>query len=102
MARIILEITTMPTQTTIDPKITLLTEKELIWQVILFNCNCHTFDEVIEQLVQAIGCSSATASQLAQVADQFGSVKVYEGEKESCGKVADTLGRIGLLVKVTQ
>ena len=74
----------------------------LIWNVILFNCNCHTFDDVIEQLMLAIGCSSEKASQLAQVADQFGEVKVYEGSNEDCERVANIIGSIGLVVKVSQ
>ena len=86
----------------IDPETIKLSKEEFISQVILFNCNCHTFDTVIEQLIKAIGCSSATASQLAHVADQFGSVKVYEGEKEKCEGIADILGSAGLLVKVSQ
>ena len=75
---------------------------KLTWQTILFNCNCHSFNAVIEQLMKAIKCSSAKASQLAYVADKFDSVRVYSGNKESCEKVADALGSIGLLVKVTQ
>ena len=85
-----------------DIKIATLIKPELMWQVILFNCNCHTFDAVIEQLIKAIGCSSSTASQLAYVADQFGSVTVYKGEKEECERVADILGSIRLVVKVSQ
>lgn len=77
-------------------------KSELIWNVILFNCNCHTFDEVIEQLMITLGCSSEKASQLTYVADQFGSVKVYEGNKEDCERVADIIGSTGLVVKVSQ
>ena len=50
----------------------------------------------------AIGCSSDTASHYAYVVDQFGSAKVYEGDKESCEKIADILASIGLVVKVSQ
>jgi len=92
---------TNPSTTINDDLITLI-KPDFSWQTILFNCNCHSFDDVIEQLMKAINCSSAKASQLAQVADQFGSVKVYEGDKEACERVADILGGIGLLVKVTQ
>jgi hypothetical protein len=75
---------------------------ELGWQTILYNCNCHTFETVIEQLMKAIGCSYATASQLANVADQLGSVSVYKGTYEQCENVADILGSVGLEVKVSQ
>ena len=79
-----------------------LIKPELVWNVILFNCNCHTFDDVIEQLMAGLGCSSEKASQLTYVADQFGSVKVYEGDNESCNKVADIIGSTSLIVKVSQ
>jgi hypothetical protein len=72
------------------------------WHTVLFNCNCHTFDAVIEQIMKAIRCPEATASQLANVADQLGSVTVFAGAKEKCEAVADVLGAIGLKVDVTQ
>lgn len=79
-----------------------LTKPELIWHTVLFNCYCHTFDEVVEQLMKAIGCSSTTGSQLANVAEQFGSVTVFTGSEAQCEKVADILGSIGLDVRVSQ
>lgn len=92
----------MPTSSpVIDKEIETTTNPDLLWKVILFNCNCHTFDDVIEQLMKAIVCSSATASQLAHVADQFDSVQVYEGDKVDCQRVADILGATGLIVQVT-
>lgn len=88
------------TKTTLDVKT--VTKAELVWHAVLFNCYCHTFDEVIEQLMKAIGCSATTGSQLANVAEQFGSVSVYTGSEAQCEKVADILGSTGLDVKVTQ
>jgi hypothetical protein len=84
----------------IDLKIATQAKPELTWSTILFDCNCHTFEAVIEQLMKAINCTYATASQLAHVADQLGSVAVYKGNKERCEKIADVLGSIGLDVKV--
>ena len=52
--------------------------------------------------MKAIACSYATASQLANVADQLGSVSVYKGTYEQCENVADILGSVGLVVKVSQ
>jgi hypothetical protein len=92
----------MPKATTIpDIDIFASIKEEWVWKTILFNCNCHTFNDVIDQLVYAIGCSEATASQMAHVVHNFGSIVAYKGEKESCERVADILGKIGLLVKVT-
>lgn len=90
------------TITKINLKTITLIKPELVWNVILFNCNCHTFDDVIEQLMAALGCSSEKASQFTYVADQFGSVKVYEGSKEDCDRIADIIGSTGLVVKVNQ
>ena len=72
------------------------------WRAILFNCNCHTFDVVIDRLMKAIPCSRSKAGHLASVAHHTGSVKVYEGDKESCERVADVLGASGLLVSVSK
>lgn len=79
-----------------------LIKSEHMWRTILLNCNCHTFDEVIEQIIKAIGCSEFTASQMANVAHQFGSVEVWKGEKSECEKVAYVLEEIGLFVDVKQ
>lgn len=90
------------TITKINLKTIILIKPELVWNVILFNCNCHTFDDVIDRLMAALGCSTEKASQLTYVADQFGSVKVYEGSEEECNRIADIIGSTGLIVKVNQ
>jgi len=75
---------------------------ELAWQTVLYNCECHSFDEVIEQIMLAIKCTEATASQYAMTAHQLGCVAVFKGTKDKCEQVADVLGSIGLSVKVVQ
>ncbi len=52
---------------------------EFSWQTILYNCDCHTFDEVIEQLMLAIKCTEQTASQYAMTVHTLGSVVVFKG-----------------------
>jgi hypothetical protein len=79
-----------------------ITKPEYIWRTVLFNCNCHTFDTVIDQLMKAINCTYSTASQLANVADQLGSVTVFKGTKERCEDVSGILTSVGLEAKVTQ
>lgn len=74
----------------------------LSWQTILYNCDCHEFWEVVDQIMLAIKCTEATASQYASTAHNLGSVAVFKGEKEKCEQVADVLGSIGLKVKVVQ
>ncbi len=87
------------------PKINLAdaaTKPALGWQTILFNCDCHEFEVVVQQIVTAIGCDQLKASRLAYIAHQFESVTVYKGVREECERVANVLGSIGLLVKVVQ
>lgn len=77
-------------------------QTELSWQTILYNCDCHEFWEVVEQIMLAIKCTEPKASQYATIADSLGSVAVFKGSKERCEQVSDVLGSIGLKVKVTQ
>ena len=51
------------------------------WQVTLFNCNCHTFDDVIDLLMGAISCSSNTASHMAHVVLLYLKVKRKDASK---------------------
>lgn len=74
----------------------------LSWQTILYNCDCHEFWEVVDQIMLAIKCTEPVASQYASTAHHLGSVAVFKGSKEKCEQVADVLGSIGLNVKVTQ
>ena len=70
-------------------------------KVVLFNCNCHTFDSVITQLMYAIGCSYEAANRYAHVIHLNGQATVYTGTQEKCDDVADKLAEIGLIVRVT-
>ncbi len=72
------------------------------WKTVLFNCNCHTFDAVITQIIRAIHCTREKASNLANQADVAGSAIICEGTKDKCEKVASILGCIGLVVTVIQ
>ena len=69
-------------------------------RTILFNCSCHTFDEVIGQIVRAVGVSAIEARSLMNIAHHTGQVKVCEGSEERCEKAAEVLGSIGLSVTV--
>ena len=73
----------------------------VLHQTFLFNCYCHLFDEVVEQISKAIGCSYDTASKLTHTAETFGNVAVFAGSYEECVKVANILGTIGLEVNIT-
>jgi len=70
-------------------------------KVVLCNCNCHTFDSVIFQLVYAIECSFEQARRYAHVIHLNGNATVYKGTQEKCDDVADKLAEIGLIVRIT-
>lgn len=71
-------------------------------KVILFNCNCHTFDAVILQITRAIQCTQEKAMRLAEQADTTGQATIFEGPRKRCEKVADMLASIGLKVVVEE
>lgn len=74
------------------------TQKES--EVVLFDCNCHLYAEVIELLIKSIKCDLVTAVRYAEMAQQFGQVAVYKGVKEDCENVASILSSTGLDVSV--
>lgn len=72
------------------------------WRTVLFNCECHTFDQVEDQLIKAIRCTLGRARAIAFEVHSEGLSVVYEGPRERCEAVAEVLEEIGLAVKVTQ
>ena len=69
-------------------------------KVILFNDNIHTFDDVISQLIKAIGCSSERAEAYAWEVHTKGKACVFLGEIEKCLKVSAILEEIGLHTQI--
>lgn len=70
-------------------------------KVFLFNCNCHTFEQVITQLMKAIrGMTRALAEELAWRVHTNGLAEVYRGDPAECDRVAAVLKEIGLIVEV--
>ena len=72
------------------------------WQAVLYNCDCHTYAEVIQQLMLAIGCSRDQAYELAWIVDHHGRASVYFGEKPECERIVRILRDISLLTEVEQ
>jgi ATP-dependent Clp protease adaptor protein ClpS len=70
-------------------------------KVFLFNCDCHSFEEVITQLLKAIpGMTRPLAEELAWRAHTQGLAEVYRGSASECDRVAKVLGETGLIVQV--
>ncbi|HVO32335.1 MAG TPA: ATP-dependent Clp protease adaptor ClpS [Elusimicrobiota bacterium] len=78
------------------------TTRGLPWSTILFNCNCHSFDDVASQLMKAIRVSYDQGMRIAEVVHSSGKAVVYTGHRERCEAVAMVLEDIGLRVKVAQ
>ncbi len=70
------------------------------WKVVLFNCECHTFDEVENVVMKATRCTLSRARQISNEVNSKGSAVVYDGPLERCEAVADVIGSVGLKVKV--
>ena len=77
-----------------------LTQGDPPWQVILFNDEVHSFDQVILQLQRATGCSLERAFELTMRVHQNGKAAVFFGTQEKCGRVASILESIGLATQV--
>jgi len=72
------------------------------WKTVLFNCECHTFDEVERQLIKAVRCTLSQARKYSMEVHTKGSAVVYRGPRERCEAVAMVLEDIGLIVQVSQ
>ena len=70
------------------------------WRTILFNCSCHSFDQVEKSLVKATGCGLGKARDIASTIHNKGSAVVIEGSATECETVAMILEADGLKVKV--
>src|SRR3954470_9756207 len=73
---------------------------ELPVKVFLFNDNFHTFDEVINQVCKAIGCSEQRAEEIAWEVHTRGKSMVFDGEIGECLRVSSVLEEIGLHTQV--
>jgi ATP-dependent Clp protease adapter protein ClpS len=69
------------------------------WVVILYNCDCHTFDDVILQLQKAAGYSIEKADHIAMEAHVRGRAIAYTGEADDCERVAAVLRSVRLQVE---
>lgn len=70
------------------------------WQVVLFNDEVHSFDEVILQLQKAAGYSLERAADLTYRVHHNGKAVVFIGTKDDCEKVSGVLEQIKLLTRV--
>jgi ATP-dependent Clp protease adaptor protein ClpS len=72
------------------------------WITLLWNCECHSFEEVANQCVKAIGCSYDEGMQIAWQVHTQGKATVRVGPREVCERVGRILAEIGLVVTVVE
>lgn len=72
------------------------------WKTVLFNCDCHTFDEVERVVMKATRCTLSRARAISHEVHTRGSAAIYEGHRERCEAVADAVAAVGLKVKVVR
>lgn len=70
------------------------------WRLILYNDEVHTFDEVINQLIKALGCSLMKAEELTYKVHTKGKAMVYEGSFEECFQRNTVLKEIQLVTEI--
>jgi ATP-dependent Clp protease adaptor protein ClpS len=86
----------VPTETT-----STVTDTGLDARVIVFNCECHTYQQVIELFCQYIpGMTSAKAFELAWKIDHDGEAVVFAGSLAQAEEIAEKLAGGGLRVAV--
>lgn len=66
------------------------------WQVVLYPCDCHTYEQIIKQLMLAIQCTCEYAYELAWIAEHHGRAAVYLGKPNECQRVVQVLREIAL------
>jgi ATP-dependent Clp protease adapter protein ClpS len=69
------------------------------WIVILYNCECHTFDDVEMILQKATGCSLEKAQAIAMEVHTKGRAICFSGTQEECERVAKIIASIRLQVE---
>jgi ATP-dependent Clp protease adapter protein ClpS len=67
--------------------------------VILYNCDCHTMDQVVEQLLKATDYPLQRCIEIMHEAHLRGRAIAYTGSAEACDRAARILRQIRLQVE---
>lgn len=90
----------MATATEKDTDVTTLLGKP--YNVILFNDDHHSMEEVTLQLIKATGCSTEKALTIMLEAHTNGRAICFSGNRERCEHVESVLNEIRLGTKIEQ
>ncbi|MBW3622687.1 MAG: ATP-dependent Clp protease adaptor ClpS [Armatimonadetes bacterium] len=84
------------------------TDQEWMRKVVLHNCDCHTYEQVIRALMKTLPLSFEAARDYATLVDMTGAAVVYEGDLEKCEMIANNIvawaglgSKTGLPLQVT-
>ena len=69
-------------------------------KVILFNDEVHTFEEVIQQLIKALRCSSEKAEALTWEVHANGKAAIFSGTIARCMEISAILQEIELFTQI--
>lgn len=72
------------------------------WVVILYNCDCHTFEDVEGILQIATKCTRDVAEFFAWKVHLDGRAIVFRSGRAECERVASIIGSVGLQVETDQ
>lgn len=72
------------------------------WLTILYNCDCHTFEQVVRQLMKAIRCSEGEGWRIAWQVHNTGKAVVRVAAEAECVRVGNVLAAVGLVVSVVR
>lgn len=70
------------------------------WRVILYDDDIHTFEDVIVQLMKAIGCTAEQGYRHAFTVHTVGKDCVYTGDFADCFRVQGVLREIQLVTEI--
>jgi len=77
------------------------TSKDFEAAVTVYNCDCHTYQQVIDLFCRFIpGMNSSKAFELAWRIDHKGNAQVYQGSRKMADTIAAKLAEGGLRVEV--
>jgi len=77
------------------------TSKDFEAEVIVHNCHCHTYQDVISLFCHIIPCMTPSrAFELAWRIDHQGRAGVYQGERKHAERIGAQLAAGGLRVEV--
>lgn len=76
------------------------TDEDNPWKLFLYNDEVHTFEEVISQLIKALGCNRSKAEKIARKAHSEGKALVFEGTFEECFEINTVLQEIQLVTEI--